>query len=487
MKIRLINFILFFLPALIISYHSRCQPGHTSVELSPAFHRERREMLREKMPPQSVAIFFSNPERNRSNDVDYPYHQDPDFYYLTGYTEPNAVLLIFKDEQQNKSGEKYREIIFVQPKNAFEEMWYGKRLGIEGVKEQLGFSMVYANADFRYYDPGYSNFRKILYKTLPESIRKSNSPGDLYDLINIFLKKTGMTDSIHTDNHGVNFRRKLDNTTLDRILDQMREIKTPEEISILKKAIDITCIGHMEAMKAAHPGISERAIQGVHEFIHRYYGSEAEGYPPIVGSGNNACTLHYEENSRTNIDSGDLVLMDVGAEYHGYSADITRTIPVSGRFTPEQKKIYDLVLKAQQASIDNCRQGISFKDFEKAGQDIIADGLVELGIISVPEDYTNYLPHGLSHHLGLDVHDRGEYDVLKENMVVTIEPGIYIPMGSDCDKKWWKTGVRIEDDLLVGKKGCEVLSGSLPKTTEDIESVMSQPGILTHYELPEIR
>lgn len=454
--------------------------------LTASFHRERRELLRSKLPAHSIAVFFANPVRNRSNDVDYPYHQDPDFYYLTGYTEPNSVLLIFKDDQKNLEGKKYNEIIFVQPKNEWEEMWTGIREGVEGVKKDLGFNMVYVNADFQYYRLLFDNFDKILFKPFYNDIRSTGEKGDLYDLVKWFKQKSGMEDTLQQHENSKKTGSIYDNKTLGSILDNLRGIKTPEELALLQKAIDISCIAHIETIKAGHPGISERELQGVQEFIHRKFGSEAEGYPPIVGSGNNTCILHYEENSRISIDSGDLVLMDVGAEYGGYSADITRTFPVNGTFTPEQKQIYDLVYNAQQASIHACKNGVSFGDFQKAGRDVIANGLVKLGIIQAPAEYQTYLPHGLSHHIGLDVHDRGNMKTLKENMVITIEPGIYIPEGSKCEKKWWKTGVRIEDDLLVQKGGCKVLSSLAPSKSDDIENLMKQPGILDNYSLPEL-
>ncbi len=471
----------FTIPAAINFSYGQYFPEHD--ELTPAFHKERRELLREKLPSNSVAIFFTNPVRNRSNDIDYVYHPDPDFFYLTGYTEPNAVLLLFKNEQQDKEGNKFNEIIFVQPKSEWDEMWFGKRLGVKGVKEKLGFGKVYPNADFLYYDPGFKNFDRILYKPFNNDIRNTEDNGDLYDLVEWFKEKAGITDTLQAGKKGKS-GPKLDHKSLEKIMGELREIKTPEEIALLKKAIKITCLGQNEAMKAAYPGISEKSLQAIQEFVHRIYGSEAEGYPPIVGSGENSCILHYEENTRAKTDSGDLVLMDIGAEYNGYSADITRTIPVSGTFTREQKQIYDIVLKAQQASIDNCKQGESYRNFENAGREAVTEGLMELGIIHEESEAFSYLPHGISHPIGLDVHDAGDITTLKENMVITIEPGIYIPEGSPCDKKWWKTGIRIEDDLLVNKKGCEVLSTLSPRTTDAIEAMMKEPGMLDKYSFP---
>ena len=205
-------------------------------------------------------------------------------------------------------------------------------------------------------------------------------------------------------------------------------------------------------MKAMHVGMSEFEIQGIHEYVYKKYGCEYEGYPSIVGAGNNGCVLHYIENSKTKVEN-DLVLMDLGAEYHGYTADVTRTIPANGKFSTEQKLIYDLVYQAQEAGIATVTIGNSFQAPDQVGRKIITDGLIKLGIISKPSDSRLYFPHGTSHHIGLDVHDPGKYENFEENMVLTVEPGIYIPKGSNCDKKWWGIAVRIEDDILVTNKG----------------------------------
>jgi Xaa-Pro aminopeptidase len=446
--------------------------------LSPAFHKDRREQLRQKMPPNSVAVFFSNPTKTRSNDVDYPYHQDPDFYYLSGYREPNAVLLIFKDFQKDDKLKDHNEVIFVRPNNQWEELWNGKRLGIDGVRNQLGFENVFANTDFGSYDPDYRKFNKILFKPVLDDFSDTEEKGDLYDLLRWFKLKAGIKDSATMPVIRENLAEKFDDKLLPVIMAGLREIKTEDELVLLRKAILISCAGQAEVMKAVYPGISERSIQGIHELVHDLGGAEEEGYPPIVGAGNNTCTLHYEENSRSEIDSGELILMDVGAEYRGYSADVTRTIPVNGTFSPEQKLIYQLVYDAEEATIKICKAGIKSDKLDDVSREIITEGLKKLEIIKKSSESFYYYPHGVSHPIGLDVHDAGETKTIEENMVVTIEPGIYIPEGSPCDPKWWKTGIRIEDDVLVGKSGCEVLSDSAPRKIEDIESKMAEPSVL---------
>ena len=261
-------------------------------------------------------------------------------------------------------------------------------------------------------------------------------------------------------------------------------IKTPEEIKLLRKAIDVSCIGQNEVMKAMHPKMSEMEIKGIHEFVYRKYGSEFEGYPSIVGSGHNACVLHYIENNRQTV-STDLVLMDLGAEYHGYTADITRTIPGDGTFSTEQAAIYDLVYQAQEEAFKICKPGTAIRETTRVSREIIDKGLAKLGIIKEGEKHP-YFPHGVSHHIGLDVHDRSASPNLAENMVITVEPGIYIPANSPCDPKWWRIGVRIEDDILITKTGYELLSAKTPRKIQDIEKLMKEKSVLDAFILPNL-
>ena len=238
-------------------------------------------------------------------------------------------------------------------------------------------------------------------------------------------------------------------------------------------------------MKAMKPHMSETELQGIHEFVYKKYGAEYEGYPSIVGAGNNGCILHYIENNKTKV-GNDLVLMDLGAEYIGFTADVTRTIPASGKFTPEQKAIYDLVYEAQEAGIALYTIGTSMQAPNQAARKVINEGLFKLGIIKSVDERHNYFPHGTSHHIGLDVHDPGNYGNFEENMVVTMEPGIYIPEGSNCDKKWWGIAVRIEDDILVTKKGPVNLSGESPRKSDEIEKMMAKKSILDDFVLPNL-
>ncbi len=454
--------------------------------LKSEFHQSRRELLRADLPANSVAVFFANPVRNRANDVDFLYHQDPDFFYLTGYREPNSILLIFKDPQNSPERNTYNEIIFVQPRNEMAEMWTGRRMGSKGVKDKLAILQSFDNNTFKDYAIDFSKFEKVLFYDFENDVRDTRTEGDLYDLIQWFKIKAAYPDK-NTQSLSVEPKREnLDTKSLDPIIAGIRGIKTEEELVLLRKAVNISAIGQVEVMKAMKPGMSEREIQGIHEFVFKKYEAEYEGYPSIVGAGHNGCILHYIDNYKPNVTNDELILMDLGAEYHGYTADITRTIPVSGTFTPEQKQIYDLVYNAQEAAIQACKPGVSFKEIGKIARDIINEGLADLGIIDSATQRNRYYPHGLSHHIGLDVHDKGEYNVLKPNMAITVEPGIYIPEGSDCDEKWWKIAVRIEDDVLITEDGFELLSSMAPRKSDEIEALMKQPSPLDSFVLPSI-
>ena len=456
--------------------------------LSKEFHKERRQKLREKLPPNSVAVFFANPVRNRANDVDFMYHQDPNFLYLTGYKEPHAVLLIFKDNQTSANGKSYDEIIFVQPRNAMREMWTGRRLGDEGTRNLLGLEQSFDNTEFKKYNVDFSKFDQVLFYDFFNDVRDDPSdPSDLYSLIEDFKVKVNYESK---NNINVSLEQRKNNlnlTVLDGYMKALRGIKTEEELALIRKAVQISCQGQIEVMKALKPGMSEREIQGVHEFVFKKYQAEDVGYPSIVGAGHNGCILHYIENYQPEVSSKELILMDLGAEYRGYTADVTRTIPISGKFTPDQKAIYDIVLKAQEAAMKKVKPGVSFAELNQVTKDVVNKGLKDLGIIkSVDEDHL-YYPHGCCHHIGLDVHDKGFRDAIQENMTFTIEPGIYIPENSNCDPRWWGIAVRIEDDFRSTKNGYEHLSDLAPRTTEDIEATMKLPSPLDNFILPDLK
>ncbi len=447
--------------------------------LTPAFHASRRAAFRDSMPPNSVAIILAYPTRVFSNDVDYLYHANPDLYYLTGYKEPHAMLLLFKDEQTDSSGNQYHEIFFAQQRDAAAEIWTGRRLGAEGVKSELALPVVYNGAAFAKYDPGFAKFDKIIMEALPIDIPDDRQDkADLFDLVAQLKTKASIGTDYMKD-------KRFDLRGFQRITGSLREIKTPEELVLLRKAIEISCIGQTEVMKTVRPDMSELEIQGLHEWVHKRYGAEEVGYGSIVGAGDNGCILHYMENSKIKV-GNTLLLMDVGAEYHGYSADVTRTIPAKGKFSPEEKIIYQLVYDAQEAAFRTLKDGSTFAEADKVSRALIVDGLIKFGIAKDKSQALKYYPHGLSHHIGLDVHDRSNYGKLKKGMVITIEPGIYIPSGSDCDKKWWSIGVRIEDDALITQDGYELLSRFAPRSVEDVEKMIAEKSVLDNYKLPPL-
>lgn len=510
-------------------------------EESLAFHQSRRDALREKLPPNSVAVIFANPTRNRANDVDYVYHQDPNFFYLTGWREPQSVLLVYASEQQDEKG-TYQDKIYIQERDPSAEQWNGYRLGVEGA-QKMGFDRVELRSEFVLNPPSFDAFDEVLIVDFQDDERDlAGDPYDLYQLKKTFKKainfpanfnkvqyqiqqaiRTATPESfarlqnyvewqigrdaslledpiikdfiaLETLEVPADLKMKtafvlkdyiFDVEKLEQIMGDLREVKAPFELKQLKRAIEISAIGQVEVMKALHPGMSEREVQGIHEYVFKKYGAAYEGYPSIVGAGNNACVLHYIENSDDPSET-DLMLMDLGAEYEGYTADVTRTLPVKGTFSAEQRLLYQIVYNAQEAGIEKSLVGATTSEVTKATQEVVTKGLMDLGIISEPSEFRRYYPHGAAHHIGLDVHDLSNYGPLPENSIITVEPGIYIPNDSPCDPKWWGIGIRIEDDILITKEGPVNLSAGAPRAWEEIEKMMAQPSPLDGFTLPEL-
>jgi Xaa-Pro aminopeptidase len=448
--------------------------------LSKEFHAGRREAMRAIMPDNSVLVVFAFPTRTFSNDVEYLYHQNPDLYYFTGYKEPHSVLFIFKNEQTDSGGNKFSEVLFVQKRNASAEQWTGKRLGVEGAQSKLGLKTVYNGEDLEKFRFDLGKFDKIIMDPFPVDVPNSKyDKADLYDLMQTFKRKAGLPDDLSAD-------KRIDIKAFRKLTGDLREIKTEEEQVLLRKAVEISCMGQNEVMKVVRPDMSELEIQGLHEYVHKKLGAEHVGYGSIIGAGENGCTLHYEVNNKTRVGNS-LILMDVGAEYHGYTADVTRTIPASGKFSAEEKQIYQIVYDAQEAAFALLKQGCKWSEINNAARKTVTDGLIRLGIAKTPEEANKYYPHGLGHHIGMDVHDRGSYVELKKGMVITIEPGIYIPSGSNCDKKWWGIAVRIEDDALITERGYELLSHFAPRKIEDIEKLIAEKSALDDFKLAPLK
>ena len=510
-------------------------------ELSSEFHKKQRQQLREKLPNNSVAVYFSAPVRNRANDVDFEYHPDPNFYYLTGWNEPHAVLIVYSSPQKDSEG-TYFEKLYVRERDANNEMWNGRQLGVEGARK-MGLDRVASKKDFSTEQNDFSRFDSVLMFDFKNDVRDNkNDSSDLFDLQKHFKNVINYPDNFDADRYRlyqrirsaveseviplkkriyymmerdsslkddpviIDFMRVGEGTVLTDLKKQsafllkdynfdinqlgsfmasLRENKTEEEILLIKKAVRISTQGQLEVMKAIHPEMTEREVQGIHQLVFKKYGAAHEGYPSIVGAGDNACVLHYITNDKTDL-KNQLILMDLGAEYKGYTADVTRTIPVSGTFTPEQKALYQIVYDAQTAGINAAVAGASFTAISEATYEVVKTGLLELGLIQESKEYRRYLPHGIAHHIGLDVHDPGLYENLAPNMVITVEPGIYVPEGSPCDPKWWNIGIRIEDDILITAEGPVNLSKDAPRSWQEIEKVMLEKSVLDDFILPPL-
>ena len=536
------NFKAVFISFLTIVVFSTSQKGSAQKsELSSDFHRERRLQLREKLPSNSVAVFFSSPIRNRANDVDFEYHPDPNFYYLTGWNEPHAVLLVYSVPQNDAQG-TYYEKLYIRERDARNEMWNGKRLGLEGA-QKMGFDRVDLKQNFINEPHGFDQFDTVFMFDFKNDVRDTSDPSDLFDLQKQFKQaiyfpenfdakryrlyqriRQANPEEVPSIQRMINYYAQSDatlmedpviqdfiskaedetvltdlktrsafllkdyNFNIDQLgtyMAELREIKTPEEVQLLKKAIQISAQGQREVMKAIKPNMTEREVQGIHQLVYKKYGAAHEGYPSIVGAGDNACVLHYITNDKTDL-KDQLILMDLGAEYNGYTADVTRTIPVSGTFSPEQRALYQIVYDSQTAGIKAAQVGASFSAIAAACNKVVQEGLMELGIIAAPEEYRRYLPHGVAHHIGLDVHDPGLYQNLQPQMIITVEPGIYIPKDSPCDPKWWNIGIRIEDDILITEKGPVNLSEDAPRAWDEIEALMKEKSALDAFTLPPL-
>jgi len=414
---------------------------------------ERRTRVFTQMQPNSALLLFSEIEKRRNNDCTYPFRQDSYFWYLTGFNEPNAALLLLKTEQAEKA------IIFLRPRDPLLETWNGRRLGVERAPQQLNVNEAYSIEEFA--------------TVLPKILKNLNA---LYHVPEIHT----WGDKLVTES-AVSFNEILDWRPM---LSEMRLIKSPNEIRLMQQAGQITALGHIKAMQTTRPNRFEYEIESdiLHEF--NRHCARFPSYNSIVAGGNNACILHYTENDRP-LNDGDLVLIDAGCEFAMYAGDITRTFPVNGKFSQPQREIYDLVLKAQKRAIELLVPGNSIKQANDEVIRIKTQGLVDLGILKGDVDtlieqqaYRQFYMHGLGHWLGLDVHDVGSYGqdkqrILEIGMVITVEPGIYISEDADVPEQYKGIGVRIEDNLLMTEYGNKILTAAAPKEIADIENLMN--------------
>jgi Xaa-Pro aminopeptidase len=427
------------------------------------FARRRRDLMR-MMGKGGIAILPAAPSKIRNRDVEYAYRQDSDFYYLSGFPEPEAVAVLIPGRPHGEY------VLFCRDRDPERETWDGRRAGPDGARESYGADDAFPIADIDEILPHMLEHCERVYYTMGVHAEFDQR---LLGWVNQLRAqaKTG----ISTPGEFV---------ALDHLLHDMRLFKSRSEIAVMRKAAKIAARAHVRAMKACRPGMREYEVEA--EYLHEFRKNGAEpSYHPIVGSGENACILHYVENAAT-IEEGQLLLVDAGCEYDYYASDITRTFPVGGRFSPEQRAVYDIVLEAQAAAIEVARVGNHWNDPHDAAVKAITRGLVKLGILKgrVPtlikdEAYRRFYMHRTGHWLGMDVHDVGDYKVgeqwrvLEPGMVMTIEPGIYIAPGSKgVAKKWWGIGVRIEDDVLVTKEGPELLSADVPRDPDAIERLM---------------
>ncbi|MFQ5745847.1 MAG: aminopeptidase P N-terminal domain-containing protein [Gemmatimonadota bacterium] len=521
-------------PAALLAQSSAPVPPEAPVRydedlLPPAFHAGRRALVRDLLPEGSVALFFSAPERNRQNDVAFEYRQDSDLLYLTGMTESGSVLLLAA-EPVEVDGEEVTELLFVPARDPARETWTGRRFGPGRAQEALGIAKAVDASRFEEIIGPLLASRRLFHTRLPDGVPAGSALAKQLELVreraSLLSLPGGLSGFLATRILGVGSpqafasaralvarvggpdrmddpqvramakalteapalgdwllwkrtnvdEKYADGTTLPAALARLRSVKTDEELALMRRAIDITADAQREAMRSIEPGMHEYEVEGLIEYVFRREGAEYTGFPSIVGSGENSVVLHYESNRRR-MEAPDVVVMDIGAEYHGYSADITRTVPVDATFSEAQRAIYEIVLEAQAAGIEAARAGSPFFAPNQAAFGVVASGLKRLGLIEGIDGARRFLPHPVSHYLGLDVHDTGPYDELVPGQVITVEPGIYIPASADVDPKWWNIGVRIEDDVLVTDGDPVVLSEAAPRSVSDIEALMRETGI----------
>lgn len=432
-----------------------------------ASYAKRRKQLMRIAGDDAILILPAAPERIRSRDTHYPYRQDSDFWYLTGFAEPEAVLVMVPGRKHGES------LLFCRERDPDREGWDGPRLGPEGAVDSLGLDDAYPIDDLDEILPGLLEGRTRVYYHFGRDTE--------FD-----LKLIGWLNRVRAQvRQGAQPPHEF--LELGHLLDELRLFKSKEELKLMQRAADISIAAHRAAMRASRPGIREYELQADIERVFRSHDAEP-AYGSIVGAGANACVLHYRANSAQAKD-GDLVLIDAGAEYRGYASDITRTFPVNGRFSKEQRALHDLVGAAQQAALAQAKPGVAYEAGHEAAVRTLTEGLLELGLLKgklekniAGGSYKRYYRHKTGHWLGLDVHDVGEYRIdgesrlLEPGMVFTIEPGLYIPPDDiSVPAKWRGIGIRTEDDVVITKNGHAVLTDKLERSADEIEAFMADP------------
>ena len=428
-------------------------------------HENRRTALMEKIAG-GVAIFPSALQAMRTHSTEYRYRQDANFYYLTGFEEPEAVCVIAPDHPE------HNYVLFVRPRAPEQEVWTGKRAGVEGAKERFGADKAYPIEEFDEKISEYIGTSDQIYYGFgaDESFNQK-----IVELLKGYRR--------HRLREGTGPTTLIDPTD---ILAEMRLVKDEAELGLIRKAVDISVEAHVAAMQAVRPGMYEYELESLIDSIYRKNGGTGPAFLTIVAKGANATTLHYTTND-CKIDDGDLVLIDAGCEYQYYCGDITRTFPANGKFTDAQRAIYQGVLDAQCEIIESIRPGVSIGDPAQKAVEMLTEAMLELGLlvgekeqIIEEQEYRKFYMHSVGHMLGVEVHDVAktregeEYKTFQPGMVMTVEPGLYIdPASEDVPPEYLGIGVRIEDNILVTESGCEVLTAGVPKTIEEIETLMA--------------
>ncbi|PCJ41778.1 MAG: Xaa-Pro aminopeptidase [SAR86 cluster bacterium] len=427
---------------------------------------KRRKDLMAHMEADSIAILAATKPALRNGDADYAYRQNSDFYYLTGFAEAEAVLVLIPGREKGEC------LLFCQEKDEVKELWNGKLLGPEAAIKTLGVDDSFPITDIDDILPGLIEGRERVYSPMGKDEAFDHQ---VMEWVRVIRSK--VRSGAHPPGEFL---------VLDHLLHEMRLVKSKTELDLMRKSGQIAVAAHKRAMQACKPGINEYELEAEYLYEFARSGSRAPAYTSIVAGGDNACILHYIENNQTLVD-GDLVLIDAGCEYEYYASDITRTFPVNGKFSPEQKAIYEVVLEAQLEAIKTIKPEAHWDDPHNRTVEVITAGLVELGLLKGKVEtlieegaYRDFYMHRAGHWLGMDVHDVGDYKIegnwrlLEPGMVMTVEPGIYIsPKNTKVDKKWRGIGIRIEDDVAVTRKGSEILTDGLAKTVDEIESFMA--------------
>lgn len=430
------------------------------------FARRRRQLM-DMMAPNSIAIIPAARERIRNRDVEYAFRQDSDFYYLTGFGEPESVVALIPEREHGEY------VLFCRERNREMEIWNGYRAGPEGAVKQYGADDAFPITDLDEILPGLIEGKERVYYAMGRDPEFDRHVMEWVNTIRAKVRSGAQPPG--------------EFIALDHVLHEMRLYKSPQEIAVMERAATISAAAHVRAMEVCEPSMYEYQLEA--EFLHEFTrnGSRSPAYSSIVGGGANACILHYRENNAV-LNDGDLVLIDAGCELEHYASDITRTFPVNGKFSPQQKAIYEIVLAAQYAAIKAVKPGNHWNEPHEAAVKEMTKGLVKVGLLNGKVDelikteaYRAFFMHRTGHWLGMDVHDVGDYKVegewrtLEAGMVLTVEPGLYIsPDNTQVDEEWRGIGVRIEDDVVVTGRGHKVLTSGVPKEVDEIEALMAK-------------